>query len=79
MINHVLLVLTFGLVIIWPMKVLKQNNTLEKFVTNAETHLEPREISTMELFGLTISPKSTIIDFQLDSKYASVIGEDIWK
>ena len=61
------------------MKVLKQNNTLEKFVTNAETHLEPREISTMELFGLTISPKSTIIDFQLDSKYACVIGEDIWK
>ena len=61
------------------MKVLKQNNTLEKFVTNAETHLEPHEISTMELFGLTISSKSTIIDFQLDSKYASVMGEDIWK
>ena len=52
-------------------------NTLEKFVTNAETHLEPHEISTMELFGLTISSKSTIIDFQLDSKYASVMGEDI--
>ena len=35
-----------------PMKVMKQKNTLRKFITNAETYLEPRRISTMELFGL---------------------------
>ena len=34
------------------MKVSKQKNTLEIFITNAETHLEPREISTMERFDL---------------------------
>ena len=39
------------------MKLLKQNNTLEKFVTNVEAYLEPRQISTMELFRLTIFTK----------------------
>ena len=39
------------------MKVLKQKNTLDKFITNAEAYLEPRQISTMELFGLTIFTK----------------------
>ena len=55
------------------MKVLKQKNTLEKFITNAETYLEPRQISKIEL-----SPKSSIIDFRLGSKYASEMG-DIWE
>ena len=59
------------------MKVLKQKNTLEKFITNADTYLEPREISTMELFGLIVSTKKFIIDFRLGSKYASVMEEDI--
>ena len=35
-----------------PMKMLKQKKTLEKFITNAETYLEPRQIFTMELFDL---------------------------
>ena len=52
---------------------------LEKFITNAETYLEPRQISTMELFGLIVSTKKFIIDFRLGSKYASVMEEDIWK
>ena len=39
------------------MKVLKQKNTLEKFITNVEAYLEPPQISTMELFGLTIFAK----------------------
>ena len=39
------------------MKVLKKKNTLEKFITNAETYLEPRQISTMELFDLTVFAK----------------------
>ena len=39
------------------MKVLKQMNTLEKFMTNAETYLEPCQISKMKLFGLTIFAK----------------------
>ena len=33
------------------MKVLKQKYTLKKFITNAETYLEPRQLSKMELFG----------------------------
>ena len=61
------------------MKVPKQN-TLQKFIATAEAYLEPREISTMELVGLTIfSPKSVIIDFLLGSKYASVMEEDTWR
>ena len=40
------------------MKMLKQKNTLEKFVTNAETYLEPHQISKMELFRLTIFVKN---------------------
>ena len=39
------------------MKVLKQKNTLKKFITNAEAHLEPRQISTTELFDLIIFAK----------------------
>ena len=39
------------------MKVLKQKNTLEKFLTNAEVYLELRQISTMEFFGLIIFVK----------------------
>ena len=39
------------------MKVLKQKNTLEKFITNAEVYLEPHQISRMELFGLTVFAK----------------------
>ena len=35
------------------MKVLKQKNTLEtKFINNADTYLEPRQISTMARFGV---------------------------
>ena len=54
------------------MKVLKQN-TLKKFISNAE----PRQISTVELFGLTVFAKKSIIDFRLGSKYASAMDEDI--
>ena len=40
------------------MKILKQKkNTLEKFMTNAETYLEPHQIFKLELFGLTIFAK----------------------
>ena len=39
------------------MKVLKQKNILEKFITNAEAYLEPCQISKMELLGLTIFAK----------------------
>ena len=39
------------------MNVLKQRSALEKFINNAGTYLEPRQISTMELFGLTIFAK----------------------
>ena len=39
------------------MKVLKQKNTLRKFITNADTYLEPRQMSMMELFGLIIFAK----------------------
>ena len=39
------------------MKVLKQKNTLGKFMANAEAYLEPRQTSKMELFGLTIFAK----------------------
>ena len=47
----------------------------EKFITNAETYLEPCQISEMELFGLTIFAKTSIIDFRLGSEYVSVMGE----
>ena len=54
MINHMLPSLpSFHL----PMKVLEQKNTSQKFITNAETCLEPCQISTMELFGLTVFGK----------------------
>ena len=39
------------------MKVLKQKNALEKFISNAETYLEPHQISKIELFGVTILAK----------------------
>ena len=39
------------------MKILKQKNTLKKFMTDAETYLEPCQISKMKLFGLTIFAK----------------------
>ena len=39
------------------MKILKQKNTLEKFMTNAETYLEPRQIFKLELLGWTIFAK----------------------
>ena len=55
------------------MKVLKQKNTLEKFITNAEAYIKCHQISTMELFGLAVFAKSSIIDFRLGSKYTSVI------
>ena len=58
---------------------LKQINTLEKFITNAEAYLEPCQIFTMELFVLTVLAKKSVIDFWLGSKYASVMEEDIWK
>ena len=38
-------------------KVLKQKNTLEKFITDAEVYLELRQIPTMEFFGLTFFAK----------------------
>ena len=62
-----------------PIKVLKQKNTLEKLMTNAETYLKPRQISKIELLASPFLPKSSIIDFQLGSKYASEMEEDIWK
>ena len=61
------------------MKVLKQTNTSEKFITNAEAYLEPRQKSTMELFVLTVFAERSIIDFRLGCKYASETEEDIWK
>ena len=61
------------------MKVLKQKNTSEKFITNAEAYLEPRQKSTMELFVLTVFAKKSIIDFRLSFKYASVMKEDVWQ
>ena len=57
------------------MKVLKQKNTSEKFITNAEAYLT-RQISKMEPFGLTVFTKKSIIDFRLGSKYASVMEEE---
>ena len=39
------------------MKVMKQKNPLGKFITNAEAYLEPLQIFTMELFGLTVFAK----------------------
>ena len=39
------------------MKMLKQKNILEKFITNVEAYLEPCPISKMELFGITIFAK----------------------
>ena len=39
------------------MKVLKQKNILEKFITNAEAYLESCQISKMEILGLTIFAK----------------------
>ena len=62
-----------------PMKVLKQNNTLEKFITNAEAYLEPVKYLRWNFLALLFLPKSSIIDFRLGSKYASVMREDIWK
>ena len=59
------------------MKVLKQTNTSEKFITNAEANLEPRQKSTMELFVLTVFAEKSIIDFRLGCKYASETEEDI--
>ena len=56
LINHVLPSLIFGLVIIYPWKCWNRR-ALQKFITNAETYLEPRQISTMELFGWTIFAK----------------------
>ena len=57
-----LLILYCQVCLIWvchhlPMTVPKQKNTLDKSINNAETYLEPRQISTMELFGLTICAK----------------------
>ena len=37
------------------MKVVKQKNNVEKFITNAEAYLESCQISKIELFGLSIS------------------------
>ena len=52
-----------------PMQVLKQKNTLEKFMANAEANLEPRQVSTMELYGLTVFAKnpSWIFDWVLNT------------
>ena len=61
------------------MKMLKQKNTLEKYITNAEMYLEPCQKSTMEIFVLTVFAKKSIVDFRLGSKYASAMKEDIWK
>ena len=59
------------------MKVLKQNSTLEKFITNAEAYLEPVKDLRWNFLAQLFSPKSSIIDFRLGSKDASVMGEDI--
>ena len=41
--------------------------------------IEPRQISKIERFGLTIFAKRSITEFRLGSKYASVMEEGIWK
>ena len=59
MINYMLPSLFLELVIVHhvPMKVLKQKNILEKFIINAEAHLDSRQISAMEPFDLTVFAK----------------------
>ena len=47
------------------MKVIKQKNPLEKFITNAEVYLEPLQIPTMELFGLPIFAKKLYDRFSI--------------
>ena len=66
------------LVIIYPSNCWNKK-TLEKFITNAEAYLRPRQISTMELFVLTVFAKKSIISFRLGSNYDSVMEEDNWK
>ena len=56
------------------MKVLKQKNTLEKFIINAETYIEPRQISTMDLFGLTVFAKKSHYRFSVGFKIRSCKG-----
>ena len=58
MINHMLPSLFLELVVIYAMKVMKQKNPLEKFITNAKAYSEPLQISTMELFGSTVFAKT---------------------
>ena len=48
-----------------PMQVMKQKNPLEKFITNAEAYLKPLQISTMELFGLTVFAKKLHLRFSI--------------
>ena len=60
------------------MKVLKQKNTLEKFITNVETDLNNLVTKLRWNFlAQLFSPKTSITDFRLGSKYASVMEEDI--
>ena len=77
-INRMLPTLFLKLVIIYPSKCWNRR-PLGKFITNAEAHLEPRQISAMEVFVLNVFARKSIIDFRLGSKYASLIEEDIWK
>ena len=79
MINRMLASLFLELVIIYQWKCWNRLNTSEKFITNAEAYLEPRQKSTMELFVLTVFAEKSIIDFRLGCKYASETEEDIWK
>ena len=60
------------------MNVLKQKNTLDKFITNAETYLEPRRISTMELFGLTIFANKLHHRFSIGFYIRLCSDEGIW-
>ena len=41
-------------------------NTVEKFIINAEAYLEPCQMSTMELFGVTVFAKKLHHRFSVD-------------
>ena len=59
------------------MKVLKQKNTLEKFITNAEAYIECHQISTMELFGLAVFAKKFYHRFSIGFEIHFCNKEDI--
>ena len=68
MINHTLPSLCLELVIIYPWKCWNI-----KFITNAEAYLEPVNYLQWNFLASLFLPKSSIIDFRLGSKYATVM------